>query len=330
VPYGLTGPFDPGNVFIAQLSDANGSFASPTTIGTVISNMDGTIACTIPANTPPGNGYRIRVNSTSPAVTGEDNSIDIAITAAPDAGEDAVLQICSNDDPFQLFPLLGGTPQAGGSWTSPPNLPHSGVYDPATDAPGCYTYTVDAVGCASATAQVCVGVITAPDAGLDSSIVLCENGAPYDLFEALGGTPTIGGSWLAGGGPFSGIYEPGVTQGEVFIYVVDGQEPCTSSSASVTVTLDPCLGIGENDGSASAIAWLGQAGNEQRFAIAVPASAVHVFDARGAQLYTSPVIAAQGGILMEAGALPSGLYTAVFTCVDGLPRTVRFVHAARW
>ena len=79
VSFIITGLFDPGNLFTAQLCDANGSFSSPTTIGTLVSNTSGTITCTIPANTPNGTGYRIRVVSSNPVVTGSDNGSNIII-----------------------------------------------------------------------------------------------------------------------------------------------------------------------------------------------------------------------------------------------------------
>ena len=72
-----------GNVFRAQLSDANGSFANPVNIGSVTSTQSGVINATIPANTPPGNGYRVRVISTNPAFTGADNGFNITIGTPP-------------------------------------------------------------------------------------------------------------------------------------------------------------------------------------------------------------------------------------------------------
>ncbi len=79
VPYSAGGSFDPGNTFTAQISDASGSFASPVSIGSVSSTTSGSIACTIPPGTPSGTGYRIRVISSSPAVTGSDNGSNLVI-----------------------------------------------------------------------------------------------------------------------------------------------------------------------------------------------------------------------------------------------------------
>ncbi|MCS7074253.1 MAG: PKD domain-containing protein, partial [Bacteroidia bacterium] len=67
------GTYNPGNQFQVQLSNASGSFASPTTIGTINlagSNLSILVSGTIPIATPPGNGYLIRIVSTNPAITG--------------------------------------------------------------------------------------------------------------------------------------------------------------------------------------------------------------------------------------------------------------------
>ncbi len=76
------------NTFTAQLSDAVGSFASPVTIGTNTSVASGTISATIPAGTPAGSAYRIRIVSSNPALTSATNGTDLTI-AAP-SGDPAV------------------------------------------------------------------------------------------------------------------------------------------------------------------------------------------------------------------------------------------------
>ncbi|MBN1182891.1 MAG: T9SS type A sorting domain-containing protein [Bacteroidales bacterium] len=58
-----------GNIFSAYLSDKNGSFATETLIGSVGSNISGTIGININAGIETGTGYKIRVKSISPAVT---------------------------------------------------------------------------------------------------------------------------------------------------------------------------------------------------------------------------------------------------------------------
>ncbi|MEI6817105.1 MAG: T9SS type A sorting domain-containing protein [Bacteroidota bacterium] len=79
VPYYAVGVFNSGNVFTAQLSNSTGSFASPTNIGTVTSTTSGTITCNIPALTPTGTGYRVRVVGSNPSTIGTDNGTNITI-----------------------------------------------------------------------------------------------------------------------------------------------------------------------------------------------------------------------------------------------------------
>jgi uncharacterized repeat protein (TIGR03803 family) len=59
--------YDAQNVFTAQLSDANGNFANPVTVGTVAGVNPGAMQLTIPYETPGGTGYRIRILGSSPA-----------------------------------------------------------------------------------------------------------------------------------------------------------------------------------------------------------------------------------------------------------------------
>lgn len=88
VSYTAEGSFNPGNTFTAQLSDGSGSFSSAVNIGSVSSTTSGSIGATIPSSLSPGAGYRIRVVSNDPVVTGTDNENDIMINTL------AVPQIC--------------------------------------------------------------------------------------------------------------------------------------------------------------------------------------------------------------------------------------------
>lgn len=81
VAYIANGTYSAGNIFTAQLSNASGSFTSPVNIGSVSATASGSINATIPSNTPAGTGYRVRVVSGNPVVTGSDNGSNITIEA---------------------------------------------------------------------------------------------------------------------------------------------------------------------------------------------------------------------------------------------------------
>ncbi len=71
--------FDSDNVFSLQLSDRQGGFESPVTIGTVSNNISGTLGGVLPINLIAGSEYRLRIVSSSPESTGTDNGSDISI-----------------------------------------------------------------------------------------------------------------------------------------------------------------------------------------------------------------------------------------------------------
>ncbi|MCX6237610.1 MAG: hypothetical protein NTY07_08655 [Bacteroidia bacterium] len=83
VAFTITGTFTSGNVFTAQLSDASGSFTTPVNIGSLTQTTAGTISGTIPAGTASGSGYRIRVVSSTPVITGTDNGSNLTVDATP-------------------------------------------------------------------------------------------------------------------------------------------------------------------------------------------------------------------------------------------------------
>ena len=66
VNYATGGLPTSSTLFTVQLSGPNGSFTNATTLGFIAStSATGTIACTLPGNTTPGAGYKIRVSTPS-------------------------------------------------------------------------------------------------------------------------------------------------------------------------------------------------------------------------------------------------------------------------
>lgn len=80
--YNVSGIFNTGNVFTAQLSDNSGSFLSPLNIGTVPATTSGSVSCILPAALPQGNAYKIRLVSSSPPIAGVSGA-SITINSLP-------------------------------------------------------------------------------------------------------------------------------------------------------------------------------------------------------------------------------------------------------
>ncbi len=111
VPYTKQGIFMPGNTFTAQLSDSLGSFASPVNIGSIASLNNGSIAATIPNNTPSGSNYKIRVVSNLPVTNG--SVLDSNITINPITTTTTNISACNS----YVWPVNGNTYNASGSYT---------------------------------------------------------------------------------------------------------------------------------------------------------------------------------------------------------------------
>src|SRR5258708_6593400 len=83
VSYQADGTYNAGNIFRAELSDANGSFAAPRVIGSYTGTGNTIILCPLPDNLPGGNKYRVRVSSTNPVVTGVTGNDSLTIHVRP-------------------------------------------------------------------------------------------------------------------------------------------------------------------------------------------------------------------------------------------------------
>lgn len=98
-----------GNVYTLELSDETGSFASPTSIGTLASTADSaSISGLIPSPIIMGTGYKVRVNSSDPPFNGAEISVNLTIEYFEDS---TTAQICFGDSLF-----------LGGAWQTTPGF----------------------------------------------------------------------------------------------------------------------------------------------------------------------------------------------------------------
>lgn len=143
------GYFEAGNVFSLELSDANGNFASPQTIGTIAGTVGGVVTGTVPASIASGVHYRVRIRSSLPALTSPDNGYDISLsptTALPvEIFGDTVL---CNGNPVVLWVDPGFMQQqwSTGDTGSTIFVWQAGtVWVEATDSNGCSNHDVVSV-----------------------------------------------------------------------------------------------------------------------------------------------------------------------------------------
>lgn len=179
----------------------------------------------------------------------------VVVTAAPDAGTDGQLGVCSDQTFVDLITSLGGTPGLGGFWTD--NNGSGGLTGGFLDASiagagvWSYTYTIDAIGCPSSSAVALITIDQAVDAGQDATMTICL-GETVNLWTTLAGTPDIGGVWtdaLNSGGLTDSIFNStGLSAGSyLFNYSLSGQDYCQDSEAAIIVIVEgvPFAGIGD-------------------------------------------------------------------------------------
>ncbi|XCF06681.1 gliding motility-associated C-terminal domain-containing protein [Tamlana crocina] len=162
------------------------------------------------------------------------SSIDVSVTLAPNAGADASAALCVIDGPIDLFTLLGSGAQSGGTW-SPALASGTGVFDPAVDAPGDYTYTVTAESPCSpdAEAEVTVTVNDSPAIIVNDanpSYCLVDNPTVADLSIAIRPSGTV--NWYEDASltlPLTGT--EGLTNGEDYYATQTTTSGCESSVA---------------------------------------------------------------------------------------------------
>ncbi|MBP6311851.1 MAG: gliding motility-associated C-terminal domain-containing protein [Flavobacteriales bacterium] len=175
-------------------------------------------------------------------------TVNVTVNPTPSAGNNAAFVICSNGAPTNLFVELGGTPDAGGTWTGPSGEAFNGTYDPSTNVQGVHTYTVLGVApCANSSATVTVTENIEPNAGLDAAVTVCNSSSAFNMYNSLGGTPTAGGIWTdPNGGVVSAILDPVTAINGAYTYLVNGVAPCISAQAILTVNVIPAPNAGGN------------------------------------------------------------------------------------
>ena len=88
------------------------------------------------------------------------------------------------------------------------------------------------------------------DPGITSSIVLCQDDAPLDLFLSLSGTPDTTGTWTGPGGYVSSsseaLLDPMTALDGDYIYTIAATDVCPEAFAWVNVTVNGIANAGED------------------------------------------------------------------------------------
>jgi hypothetical protein len=129
ISFHATGTYTAGNRFTVQLSDKDGSFANPSTIGEALTTRSSEVYCVLPPHLPDGNNYRIRVVSSNQAVTGISGIDAITIYDRPELGADTAAYIVCQGETYNLVPLYNTSGYTTANWsTANPGAAPAGTY----------------------------------------------------------------------------------------------------------------------------------------------------------------------------------------------------------
>ncbi|MCB0479066.1 MAG: hypothetical protein KDC84_12935 [Crocinitomicaceae bacterium] len=251
VDFTTSGTTTAARTFTAQLSDASGSFNSPTNIGTFNAGTgvsSGTINATIPYGVGVSSNFRIRVignhSGYSPVNTGA--TLTVNAPASPSAGSDATY--CEGDTPANMTATAG----AGGSLTWYDNAGLSNVIGTGTSqAPGTavgasiYYVTETVAGCGSQASTVTITFNPAPNAGTATPtastscstpngqiVVSGDNGSSYELFDSGNNSQGTNAT-----GTFTGL-----AAGDYYVTVTNICGNANTSTVTVGAPANPTAG----------------------------------------------------------------------------------------
>ncbi len=244
VNYGITNPFRNGNTFYVQMSDDNGNFSNPDTIGSLISTNTGTIRCIVTKSTPDGNNYKIRIVSSRPGSTSLESITGFrvrALPAKPVAGSNT--PVCDGGAPLNLT-SNSTTPLVSYSWIGPngfiSGLKNPSITNPPIAASGNYVVTATLNGCATKDTTAVVVNITPAKPTVGSNSPVCDGGTLN-----LTATTTTTGCTFSWRGPDNftsndqNPTRPGVNTLSAGYYVVTAARISCTSTDSVNVVIAP-------------------------------------------------------------------------------------------
>ena len=184
-------------------------------------------------------------------------TVSVAVQQAPYVGVNNSLSICANDPAVDLFPLLGTGVTTGGTW-QPALASGTGIFNPAVDASGTYTYTIAAsTTCPSVSSNIVVTNNPLPVV-TNQTVTSCSDVAlNYDLDTLISGagdtfTYTVASSnatSVPAGNPrtvasavnITDVYSNTTSAAVIITYTITpiGSNGCSGNTFTLAATIHP-------------------------------------------------------------------------------------------
>lgn len=252
------------------------------------------------------------------------DSITVTVIPPPYAGEDSSLVVCSQDTPVDLFTLLSGNPETGGTWTNPQGQVITMPFDPASMLSGNYTYTIGAANCQDQAVvvvdvtdtEITDHVITDSDCNSKPNGSIAVTGTAIDYYRLNGGPQVNAASpftidsllagdyvldvYSAGGCTDQLMFSIGEPDPLVIPFISPDTLICREGSATLTAT-------GEGGSSTYSYAWSLNGtvvGNTQTITVS-PGAGSHNYCVTLSEACGSPVATACTNVFIEEEIVPA-------------------------
>ncbi len=275
---GIFSPGDPAGAYVYEVSSPSGSCTSTATVTVNLSalpnagtNGSNTV-CTVNApftlisqlgggpalggfwTNPSGNffgGAGVNFNPaihpsgnytyslTSPGCPPVTSVVTVTVLPVPNAGNNNAVTLCENLGSIDLTSYLGGTPNAGGTWSVANPFDISAL----AGSTQTLTYTVDNGTCDDS-ADLTLTVEGIPNAGGNGSLNFCADEPCFNLSTGISGAFDAGGVWTNSVGATVPNNQCPTTLGTggVFTYTLDGNS-CPDASSTVNVSVVPAIAV---------------------------------------------------------------------------------------
>jgi hypothetical protein len=216
--------FNAGNKFIAQLSDAQGTFSGALiNIGEITSQIPAPITVTFPAIYTSSSLYRIRVIATDAPTIGTDNGTNFTIRPLPSVNLGGQATICSGSS------LTLNATNTGSTY-----LWSTGATTPTISVNSAGVYQVSVTNsCGTTTDTIVVQIKNSPEVNLGPDASICLNSA----LQLNAGTTDATYLWSTGATTATiSVVTPGT-------YSVTVTNTCGSNTDSITITNLPQITV---------------------------------------------------------------------------------------
>ena len=184
--------------------------------------------------------------------------VDI-INSQVNSGNDALVELCQDDQNISLFNQITGSPDQNGIWSPSLSNGYQGIFNPSYNLEGTYTYSVsDQCGTETTDVQVVFYNLITPNT---VTLEICSDGISIDLYGAIGLNNTSGdwsGVGLLYNSPapdYFGIFNPQEQLEGLYYYTINDVNGCELSypidvsiiESQVNAGLDGSLEICHDD-----------------------------------------------------------------------------------